>query len=130
MAAMNRQEVFEKVRAAVVDALSVDEDEVSEAAKLTTDLGAESIDFLDIQFRLEKAFGIKISQDELFPREVLTNPKFIDNRKLNADGLTALRRAMPHADLSEFEKNPDIDKFANVFTVGAIINFVQAKLAA
>ena len=113
MAAPSREEIFEKVKQTLVEALSVEEDEVTEDATLQGDLGAESIDFLDIVFRLEKAFGIKIPQD----------------RKLNAAGLAALKQHMPHADLSEFEKDPDIDKIAEVFTVGTIVRFVENKLA-
>lgn len=124
------QEVFEKVRQTLVDALSVEEDEVTEDAKLTSDLGAESIDFLDIVFRLEKAFNIKIPQEELISRDVLSNPDYVTDRKLNAAGIKALKEAMPHADLTEFEKDPDIDKVSDVFTVGTIVRFVQAKLAA
>jgi acyl carrier protein len=125
-----KQEIFEKVRQTLVDALSVEEDEVTYGATLTGDLGAESIDFLDIVFRLEKAFDIKIPQEELMNREVLSNPDYVDDRKLNDAGLAALKEAMPHADLSEFEKDPDIDKISDVFTVGTIIRFVEAKLAA
>ena len=125
---VNRDEIFEKVRQTLVDALSVEEDEVTEDATLTGDLGAESIDFLDIVFRLEKAFNIKIPQEELIPREILSNAAYVENRRLNPTGLAALKQAMPHADLSAFEKDPDIDKISDVFTVGTIINFVQAKL--
>ncbi len=130
MAAVPREEIFEKVRQTLVDALSVEEDEVTEEATLTGDLGAESIDFLDIVFRLEKAFDIKIPQEELIPRDILSNPEYVTDRKLNEAGITALKAAMPHADLSEFEKDPEIDKISDVFTVGTIINFVEAKLAA
>ncbi len=129
MPTIARDEIFEKVQQTLVDALSVDDDEVTEAATLTGDLGAESIDFLDIVFRLEKAFGIKIPQDELMPRDVLENPEYVVNKRLNEPGLAALKSSMPHADLSEFEKDPDIDKFSDVFTVGTIVNFVDAKLA-
>jgi acyl carrier protein len=127
---VSRKEIFEKVRQTLVDALSVEDDEVTEEATLTGDLGAESIDFLDIVFRLEKAFGIKIPQEELIPRDILSNAAYVENRKLNAAGVAALKKAMPHADLAEFEKDPEIDKISDVFTVGTIINFVQAKLAA
>jgi len=130
MPTLSRQELLEKVRQTLVDALSVEEDEVKEAATLTGDLGAESIDFLDIVFRLEKAFNIKIPQEELIPRDILSNADYVENRRLNATGLAALKQSMPHADLAEFEKNPEIDKISDVFTVGTIINFVQAKLAA
>jgi acyl carrier protein len=130
MATPTREEIFQKVQQTLVDALSVEADEVTEDATLTGDLGAESIDFLDIVFRLEKAFNIKIPQEELIPRDILSNAEYVQNRKLNAAGLEALKKAMPHADLSAFERDPDIDRISDVFTVGTIVNFVQSKLAA
>jgi acyl carrier protein len=128
MPTASREEILDKVREVLVDALSVEDDEVTEDATLTTDLGAESIDFLDIVFRLEKAFNIKIPQEELIPQDILQNADYVDNRKLNAAGIKALKEAMPHADLSKFEENPEIDKVSDVFTVGTIVNFVKAKL--
>jgi acyl carrier protein len=130
MPAVPREEIFEKVRQTLVDALSVEEDEVTEEATLTSDLGAESIDFLDIVFRLEKAFNIKIPQEELISRDVLSDPEYVNDRKLNEAGIKALQEAMPHADLAEFKKDPDIDKVSDIFTVGTIVRFVEAKLAA
>lgn len=130
MAVISRDEIFDKVKTTLVDALSVDESDVTDTATLTGDLGAESIDFLDIVFRLEKAFGIKIPQEELMPREILSNPEYVSDKRVNAAGLAALKKAMPHADLSQFEKNPVIDKISDVFTVGTIVRFVEAKLAA
>jgi acyl carrier protein len=130
MPVVPKEEIFEKVRQTLVDALSVEDDEVTEEATLTGDLGAESIDFLDIVFRLEKAFGIKIPQEELISRDVLSNPEYVNDRKLNEAGLKALKEAMPHADLTQFEQDPDIDKISDVFTVGTIVRFVEAKLAA
>lgn len=128
MATMTRDEIFDKVRESLVEALSVDDADVTESATLTRDLGAESIDILDIVFRLEKAFGIKISQDELMPRDVLSNPEYVVGGKLNPAGITALRERVPSADFSQFESEPKIDKILDVFTVGTIVNFVQTKL--
>jgi acyl carrier protein len=59
--AMSRDEIFQGVQEVLVDALGVDNEEVTIQATLIGDLGAESIDFLDIVFRLEKAFGIKMN---------------------------------------------------------------------
>lgn len=126
----SQEEIFEKVKQTLVDALSVEEDEVTPEATLTGDLGAESIDFLDIVFRLEKQFEIKIPQDELFSREVLSNPEYVVDRKLNAAGIAALEKAMPHVNLTEFKQDPDIDKLSDVFTVDTIVKFVQSKLTA
>lgn len=130
MPSFTKDEIFEKVQRTLVDALSVDDDEVTNDATLQGDLGAESIDFLDIVFRLEKEFSIKIPQDELMPREVLNNPDYVNDKKLNADGLAALRASMPYADLTNFESDPDIDRISEVFTVDTIVNFVQHKLEA
>ena len=130
MPQFSQDEIFEKVKQTLVDALSVEEDEVTPEATLTGDLGAESIDFLDIVFRLEKQFDIKIPQDELFSREVLSNPEYVVDRKLNAAGIAALEKAMPHVNLAEFKQDPDIDKLSDVFTVDTIVKFVQTKLAA
>jgi len=127
--AMSRDEIFGEVQEVLVDALGVDDDEVTSGATLMGDLGAESIDFLDIVFRLEKAFGIKIPREELFPAEsLMNNPEFVNNGKLTEIGLGELREKMPHTDLAGFENDPDINKLGDLFTVGAIVNYVEGKL--
>ena len=129
--AMSRDEIFQEVQEVLVDALGVDNDEVTSEATLMGDLGAESIDFLDIVFRLEKAFGIKIPREELFPAEsLMNNPAFISNGKLTEAGLAELREKMPHTDLATFENNPDINKLGDLFTVGAIVNYIDTNLNA
>jgi len=124
----SKDEIFDKIKTALVDALGVDEDEVVPTATLTGDLGAESIDFLDIVFRLEKAFDIKIPRGELFPEDVLTDPKYVADGKFTADGLAELRKRMPFADLSEFEKDPVAQKFGDLFTVQMICGYIAQKL--
>jgi acyl carrier protein len=129
--AMTRDEIFQEVQEVLVDALGVDNDEVKTEATLMGDLGAESIDFLDIVFRLEKAFGIKIPREELFPAEsLMNNPELVNNGKLTETGLAELREKMPHTDLTVFENDPDINKLGDLFTVGAIVNYVDTKLNA
>lgn len=126
--AVDRDEIFEKVRETLVDALGVDDDEVAATATLTGDLGAESIDFLDIVFRLEKAFGIQIPRGELFPDNILNNPEFVTDGKVTDTGLEELKSRMPHADFSEFETDPDVNKMPDLFTVDTIINYIESKL--
>ena len=129
--AMSRDEIFQEVQEVLVDALGVDDDEVANDATLMGDLGAESIDFLDIVFRLEKAFGIKIAREELFPIEnLLNNPEFVNDGKLTEAGLAEMRDKMPHTDFSSFESDPDINKLGNLFTVSSVVNFVETKLNA
>ena len=129
--AMSRDEIIQQVQEVLVDALGVDDDEVTAEATLMGDLGAESIDFLDIVFRLEKAFGIKIPREELFPAENLMNDsEFVHNGKLTERGLVELREKMPHTDITAFEGDPDLNKLADLFTVNAIVNYVEGKLEA
>jgi acyl carrier protein len=129
--AMSRDKIFTNVQEVLVDALGVDEDEVTTEATLMGDLGAESIDFLDIVFRLEKAFGIKIPREELFPAEsLMNNSEYVHNGKLTEKGLAELRDKMPHTDLADFESDPDINKLGDLFTVNAIVNYVEGKLNA
>ena len=125
-----KAEVFEKVKAALVDALGVDDDEVTPGATMVGDLGAESIDFLDIVFRLEKAFGIEIPRSELFPEDVLTNAEYVENGKVTAAGLAELRKRMPFADLTRFEQNPVVQDFGNLLTVSDLCRYVESKVGA
>ncbi len=127
---MSRDNILQNVRETLVDALGVDDDEVTEEAKLIADLGAESIDFLDIVFRLEKAFSIKIPKGELFPDDVLNNPAYVDGDRMTPVGLDMLKKAMPHADFSQFEQDPCVSKMPDLFTVKTIVNYVEGKLAA
>lgn len=130
MAEMSREDVYEKIKDVLVDALGVDDDEIKEDATLTGDLGAESIDFLDIVFRLEKTFSIKIPRGELFPDDVLNNPEYVENGRMTDKGLAELKSKMPHADFAEFEANPEVDAMPNLFTVKTIVNYVTTKVAA
>ncbi len=127
---MSDDEVFEKVKETLIDALGVDDDEVTAEATLTGDLGAESIDFLDIVFRLEKTFDIKIPRGELFPDGIFNNPEFVKDGKLTAAGLAQLKSSMPHVDFTEFEQDPDINKMASLFKVQTIVSYVTTKVGA
>jgi len=126
----SRDEVFSKIQEVLTDALGVDDDEVTADATLQGDLGAESIDFLDIVFRLEKTFSIKIPKGDLFPDDILNNPEYVDSGKVTESGLVRLKEAVPHADLTEFVKDPQVSKMPDLFTVNTIVNYVENKLAA
>ncbi|MCZ6445297.1 MAG: acyl carrier protein [Phycisphaerales bacterium] len=132
---MTREEIFESVRKVLEEALGVDEDEVTPEASLTGDLEAESIDFLDIVFRLEKTFAtpersFKIEQGELFPENLMENPEWISDSKFTEAGMAMLRQRMPHVDFSAFESDRDVNKVAELITVQSIVDFVDRKLAA
>jgi acyl carrier protein len=125
-----KEEVFEKVQAALVDALGVDDDEVTSEATMVGDLGAESIDFLDIVFRLEKAFSIEIPRSELFPEDILTNAEYVQDGKVTDTGVSVLKERMPFADLSKFEQNPLVQDFGNLLTVSDLCRYIGTKVGA
>jgi len=125
-----KEEVFAKVQEALVEALGVDEDEVTPSATMVGDLGAESIDFLDIVFRLEKAFGIEIPRSELFPEDILTNAEYVQNGKVTTAGIAELKQRMPFADLTKFEANPVVQDFGNLLTVKDLCRYIESKVGA
>ncbi len=126
--ALSRDEIYKKVQGVLVDALGVDEDEVTPNAVIKDDLGAESIDFLDIVFRLEKAFGIKIPRGEMMPENLANDPNIVQDGKITPAGIAELKTRMPHSDFSEFEKDPQVDNMSKLFTVDAIVNYIEGKL--
>lgn len=132
---MSKDEIFDKVKTLLVDALSVDEDQVTLASRLQADLNAESIDMLDIVFRLEREFGLgKIDRNELFPESIFQgDPDFVQNGKVTPKGLQELRDKLPYADATAtdaFEKDPQLEKIGDLFTVDLIVRFVASKLKA
>ena len=127
---MDRDDIFSKIQEVLDDALGVDEDEVTPEASLTADLGAESIDFLDIVFRIEKTFDVKISQGELFPENLVDNEEWVANGKLTDTGLDMLKGRMAHVDFDTFEgSDRSISKLGDAITVKSLVNFVELKLA-
>ena len=125
----SQDEIYSKVSATLVEALNVDEEDINPNATLQGDLGAESIDFLDIVFRLEREFGIKIPRGELFPESIFQgDPEFVQDGRVTDKGLAELRARMPFADLSAFEKDPRITGISDLFTVEMITRYIQGKL--
>ena len=125
----SQTEIFEKVSTTLVDALNVEQEEIKPTSRLQGDLGAESIDFLDIVFRLEREFGIKIPRNELFPESIFQgDPDFVQDGKVTQKGLDELRQKMPFADIAKFEKNPELTAITDLFTVDMIAKYIEGEL--
>src|ERR1700756_4857060 len=123
-------ETYGKVTRVLVEALNVDEDEITPAATLQADLGAESIDFLDIVFRLEREFDIKIPRGELFPESIFQcDPELVQDGQVTVKGVGVLRERMPFADLSGFAYDRRLTAVTDMFTVDLINRYVAWKLA-
>ena len=132
---MQREEIVNSVRDVLEDALGADPEDITLDASLTGDLGAESIDFLDIVFRLEKKFStaekpFKVEQGELFPENLMSDPTLVDNGKFTDKGMAALKQRMPHVDFAAFEQDRSVGKVSELFTVKSLVDFVDRKLNA
>ena len=133
-AVLTKDVILEKTREVLVEALVLDPEEITPTSSLTADLQAESIDFLDIVFRLEKTFStedkpFKIEPGELFPDNLLENPEWVQEGKLTDAGMAMLKERMPHVDFSEFDQDRNVDKVAANITVGSLVTFIERKLS-
>lgn len=124
---LTENEIYEKVREVLVESLGVDAELVTREACLSDDLGADSLDYLDIAFRMEKTFGVSIKLNEMLLGDSPSEELVREGRITDA-GLAELRRRMPHLRLDRFEASRDIKDFRQVFTVDALVQFVRLKL--
>ena len=127
---MDEQEIIAKGKKCVANALGCGEEDVKLESILQRDLEAESIDYLDITFQLEKTFGITIEKDELFPQKVFQDEEFVRDGVVTEKGLAFLDQKLPFAELGEFRQDPKVTRVPDLFTVGLLVNYVKMKLAA
>ena len=122
------EEILVKIQEVLANALGVDNEEVTSSATLVGDLGAESIDFLDIVFNLEKEFDIKIKRGELFPENLAAEGDGLAiDGVVTENGLAKLRERLPHADVDAFAVDPKVENIQDLFTIDMLVKFVAAK---
>src|SRR5262249_3351683 len=113
----SQDDIARRVSAAVGETLNLEAEQIKPTSTLQGDLGAESIDFLDLVFRLEREFAIKIPRGELFPVEIFHgDPEFVQDGRVTPKGVEELRATMPFADFTEFAKDPVVGNIGNLFT--------------
>ena len=122
-------EVFSKIQQVLSSALGVEKDEIRPEASLVRDLGAESIDFIDIIFRLEKTFDIKIPSGELFPGNILNDENFVREGRVTPAGLEELKVRVPYLDIQSFSRDPQVTKLADFFTVRMVMAYIHDRIA-
>jgi acyl carrier protein len=130
---MENQEIYSGVKEAIVEALGLDPEEVEENSSLFEDLGAESLDLLDIVFRIEKTFGIKIPrgglQQDVLEAEGVKEADVIVDGLLTALGAEKLRENMPEVDGEKIQKGFRLDDIPTLFTVQTFVTIVKLQLA-
>jgi acyl carrier protein len=127
---MRKEEVYDFVKKALIEALAVDEEEIKPNSTLIGDLGAESIDILDIVFQLEKMLGIKIDRGELVPDDIANDKegKYVQDNKLTELGIAEIKKRMPFASIEELEKNPMVANIITILTVQDLCYIVESKV--
>ena len=118
--------VYPTVAATVADALGCEEDEVTPQASLIEDLNAESIDFLDIVFRLERAFKIKIPRGKIVEnaRGSLTEAEFEQNGIVTEAGFKQLRAYLSEVPADRFKTPTKVKDIPRLFTVETFCKLV------
>jgi acyl carrier protein len=127
----SREELRRRIVVLVADALDRDAAEVSPHDSLIDDLGAESIDFLDLQFRIETAFGLKLTDEELWrgsfdPRD----PRWVDQGRLTPAAIEAVRQRQPDYRWERFAKGIAVADLPRLLTIDTIVDHLERRLAA
>jgi acyl carrier protein len=123
-------DVDSAVKEAVVEALALDDDEVTPDSTLMDDLGAESIDLLDILFRIEKSTGVKIEASDLgdYIQGGIPDDEFSDeNEVITEKGAEQLHKVMPQTNPSELAGTLDANEVITLFTVQNLIDMVKTR---
>jgi acyl carrier protein len=123
-------DVDSAVKEAVVEALALDDDEVTTDSTLMEDLGAESIDLLDILFRIQKATGVKIEASDLgdYIQGGIPDDEFSDDGEMiTAKGAEQLHKVMPQVDPGDVAGKLDANRVITLFTVGNLVEMVKTR---
>lgn len=123
-------DVDSAVKEAVVEALALDDDEVTPESTLMDDLGAESIDLLDILFRIEKSTGVKIEASDLgdYIQGGIPDDEFSDDNELITEkGAEQLHKVMPQTDPSALAGTLNAEEVITLFTVQNLVDMVKTR---
>ena len=126
-------EIFEPVQSAFAEALGLDDDEVEYDSRIIEDLGAESLDLLDIVFRLERAFDIRIPRGgiESAVAEAMDEGETLEQHGvLTAEGLRRLQAAMPEIPADDFQEGLKVSEIPLLFRVATFCRLVCELLEA
>ena len=122
-------EILASVKKILTSSLHVDQEcVIATTTNIVSDLGAEETDWMDIVWRLEKTFKIKIPKDVVKPDFIFVNQKFTSGGKVTQEGLNEIKKRMPFIDLSIFEKDPRVNKLHSLYTVQHVANCIAFRL--
>jgi acyl carrier protein len=119
------EQIHARVTNVLAEALVVDRKRVTPTAALKRELGADSLDLLEVIFHLEQEFDIEIPRDELFPESIFRiDPKWVLDGKLTDIGLAELRSRL----LSSYKNDRRMSSVPDLITVDLVAKYVAWKL--
>ncbi|MFC2140887.1 acyl carrier protein [Acidobacteriota bacterium] len=129
---MNEEQIISKVKVSIAETVGIKQEEVTLDASVIDDLGADSLDLLDLVFQLEQEFDIRITRGEMESRAKETMPEedFEVDGFLSEKAKDALKKSLPEVDASRFEGNIRKSEIPRLFTVRTFIKIVKEKLEA
>ena len=125
-------EILEQLKPLLVEVLGVRPDEIHRNSELVADLGAESIDLLDLTVRVEESFNVRIEANELEREAIQQMPGGVYEKdgSLTDEALAEIRRAAPELDQAKLVSGLRKADIPSLLTVGFFVSLIQRKLAA
>ena len=125
-------EILEQLKPLLVEVLGARPDQIHPHSELVADLGAESIDLLDLTFRIEELFTVRIEANELEREAIKQMPGGVYEKDgfLTDEALAELRRAAPELNPAKLVKGLRKADLPTLLTVAFFVRLIQRKLAA
>ncbi|MGB3561896.1 MAG: acyl carrier protein [Thermoanaerobaculia bacterium] len=123
---MDTSSIYPRVKVIVADVLAIDESEVEPDGSLINDYGGESIDFLDLVYRLEREFKVKIPRGQIEEevRGALEDEAFAENGKLTEQGMAQLKEYLAEVPAERFKDGMSVAAIPTLFTVETFCKLV------
>lgn len=127
---MDENEIVERIKDSLVEVLGIDREEIKADSSIIEDLGAESIDLLDLVFRLEEIFKIRVSRREIEnkARQSLSEEEFERDEMLSHQAIENLKRELPEVPEEKFRSGLKSSEIPMLFTVRTFSRIVKEKL--
>ncbi len=129
---MTEHEIFDRIKPLLKEVLGIAPENIRLESVLVTDLGAESIDLLDLSFLIEETFNVTIEGNEI-EREAgkrLSGGVYEKDGRLTDEALAEIRKALPELDASKLVKGLRKAELPSLLTVQFFVNLIARKLAA
>lgn len=128
---MNDAEIIDSLKKCIAETVGIKVETITSLdASVIDDLGADSLDLLDLVFRIEKAFNITISRGEIEAqaRETLPGEEFEKDGFLTDKAKEALKDALPEVDQSRFEGSLRKNDIPRLLTVKTFYRIIKSKM--